>query len=218
MNRMRESISVKYITDDAEENWQLLFRHLRRKMKLDEIVQILERDQIVFKPGQMFTKDLTNCKNPGEFRLKKDTIMKNQGMFWNILEKRTPDLLKQSIKSLENFLPEIDLKDYGTTFKAKNDILELKLEGLKKICLLPVLPLPTGGYFDKNLMEVRYNRKLFIVTEVITAERVEIGWFKEVPRIQGYKVFTNKMIGFKYEKLQMKKDGYFFTQEKSRKN
>ena len=89
--------------------------------------------------------------------------MKFQGTFWNCLQERTPDLVKQSIKSLENFLPEIDLKDYGTTFKAKNDMLELKLEGLKKICLLPVLPLPTGGYFDKNLMEVRYNRKLFIV-------------------------------------------------------
>ena len=123
MNGKRESISVKYITDDAEENWTLLFRHLRKKMELDEIVQILERDQSVFKPGQIFTKDLTNCKNPGEFCLKNDTIMKNQEMFWNILQERTPDLVKQSIKSLENFFPEVDLEDYGTTFKAKNDIM-----------------------------------------------------------------------------------------------
>ena len=141
-----------------------------------------------------------------------------QGTFWNCLQERTPDLVKQSIKCLENFLPEIDLQDNGTTFKAKNDMLELKLEGLKKICLLPVLPLPTGGYFDKNLMEVKYNRKLFIVTEVITAEQVQIGWSKEVPRFQGYKVFTNKMIDFKYEKIVMKRDGYFTTQEISRKN
>ena len=112
------------------------------------------------------------------------------------------------------FFPEIDLQEYGT----KNDVLKLKLEGLKKICLLPNLPLPTGGYFDKNLMEVKYTWNLFIVTEVITAERVEIGWFKEVPRFQGYKVFANKMIGLKYEKIVMKRDGYFSTQEKSRKN
>ena len=67
-------------------------------------------------------------------------------------------------------------------------------------------------------MEVKYSRNLFIVTEVITAEQVQIGWSKEVPRFQGYKVFTNKMIGFKYEKIVMKRDGYFTTQEISRKN
>ena len=81
MNRKRESVRAENLSNDAEENWKILFRHLRKKLKVDEIVQILERDQIVFKPGQMFTKDLTNCKNPGEFRLKNDTIMKNQGMF-----------------------------------------------------------------------------------------------------------------------------------------
>ena len=75
MNGKRESASVENLSDSAEENWTLLFRHLRKKMEVDDIVHIDERVQSVFKPGQIFTKDLTNCKNPGEFRLKNNTIM-----------------------------------------------------------------------------------------------------------------------------------------------
>ena len=43
MNGKRESVSVANITDNAEENWTLLFRHHRKKMELDDIVQIDER-------------------------------------------------------------------------------------------------------------------------------------------------------------------------------
>ena len=72
----------------------------------------------------MMQKKIGHCCFATNFRKwKNDTIMKNQEMFWNILQERTPDLVKQSIKSLENFFPEVDLEDYGTTFKAKNDIM-----------------------------------------------------------------------------------------------
>ena len=65
MNGKRESASVENLSDSAEENWTLLFRHLRKKMEVDDIVHIDERVQSVFKPGQIFTKVLTSCKNPG---------------------------------------------------------------------------------------------------------------------------------------------------------
>ena len=69
MNGKRESVSVENLSDNVEENWTLLFWHLRKKMELDDIVQIDESS--VFKPGQIFTKDLTSCKYPGGIQHKK---------------------------------------------------------------------------------------------------------------------------------------------------
>ena len=61
------------------------------------------------------------------------------------------------------------MNDYEKIFRNENSRLKIKLEGVKKIYLETLMPIPPHGYLDRNGMP-RNARKIFLITEVLCCE------------------------------------------------
>ena len=201
------------VSENPTTNYNLFNRIIKKDLKLRYVVPMDEDpiDVSFFQTGMCFTKVLPESEY--EFRMKRDTTLSAQGLIWDLLSEKTSGEIQNLVRSLEN-RSTIPQQPYEKCLQKGSSWLKVKLDGLQKDCLLPILP-HNGAFLNRNAMDISKRKKLFIITEIIKARELIVSW--QVGDKNGIASFENKIIGINYAKIRINEEGRTWIEDLTRK-